>query len=169
MNTVGALLADSRPAASLRQGSIDEPTLRALLENARLAPSANNVQPWRFNVVRAGEAIAAIASRIELPALGGAGVLLAVSGKERLLSNRWKQQPFTMIDVPIACLHLLLAARERGIGSRLVLSFDRKGVAAALAIPKGESLVALIFLGEAVAYDARATVRREDVVRVDRY
>jgi nitroreductase len=169
VSVVGALLADYRPAASLRPGAIDGPTLDAVLECARLAPSANNSQPWRFNVVRDARTIGGVAERIAIPGLGGAGLLLAVSAKESLISNRWKQQPFMMIDVPIACLHLVLAAQERGIASRIVLSFDRKGVAAALAIPRGEPLVALVFLGSAETTGARAAVRREVVVRFDRY
>ena len=162
---IDKLLDDYRPAASFRPGEVPEKTILHLIEQARLAPSANNVQPWRFNVYRKPEPIAAVAERIGLPALGPAGALLAVAAKEGLFTNRWKQQPFAMIDVPIACLHVLLAAQAEGLGSRLLLSFDRKQVAAFLALPKGEPLVALIFLGEAETFAERGTVRRDEIAR----
>ena len=166
---IDRLLGDYLAAASFRAAAVTEETILHLVEQARLAPSANNTQPWRFHVYRSPERITAIAERIGLPGLGTAGAMLAVTAKEGLFTNRWKQQPFAMIDVPIACLHVLLAAQARGVGSRLVLSFDRKKAAASLSLPKGEPLVALIFLGEAETFERRGTANRAEIVHDERY
>src|SRR5438552_2201099 len=43
------------PRAFDADHALPEPTLTALLEAARWAPSANNTQPWRFLVARRGD------------------------------------------------------------------------------------------------------------------
>lgn len=158
MKVMLSLLESYRPAASFTTGELSEKTIYHLIEQARLAPSANNVQPWRFIIHRQAKTIAAVAEAINSPKLSEAAVLLMVTAKEGFFSNRWKQQPFALIDVPIACSHILLAAHDRNIGSRVIYDFPQKAVLNLIELEKKSLLVALLFLGQADEYEEAADI-----------
>lgn len=55
--SVGEAIAARRSIRRFRPEPLDDARVRALLEAARLAPSAINCQPWRFKVVRDRETL----------------------------------------------------------------------------------------------------------------
>ncbi|MDP8256118.1 MAG: nitroreductase family protein [Candidatus Alcyoniella australis] len=162
------LLRDCRPASELGRIELGDSELRQIVESARLAPSANNVQPWRFNAFRDPLLIAEAARAVGLEGLADAGALIATQAREGLIRNRWKQQPFAMIDVPIACLHILLAATQRNLGTRLVLDFDKPQVKKLLSLDK-QPLLALIFIGRPLALLDEAQVDCDRVLHVESF
>jgi len=158
------LLADYSPVASFEPGSISQEDILHIIELSHLAPSSNNVQPWRFFTYRNPETIAEVAASCGHDELKHASALMAVSAKEGLFKNRYKQQPFIMIDVPIACLHVLLAAHTKGLGSRIIYSMDRRALVKELALPRGQYLVALVFLGKARSRLHRGSIQRSELL-----
>ncbi len=123
----------------------------ALLAAARVAPSADNLQTWRFVVVRAREGREALAAAVE-PALAEpfrrAPLVLAVCGVRGIVSRLRREQPFVLVDVPIALVHLLLEAAELGLRCAWTLDPDEAAVRRALAIPEEKvSVIALCALG----------------------
>jgi len=156
-NVLG-LLRDYRPAARIERKELSDAQLDELFELARLAPSANNVQPWRFSALRDATLISRAAVALGLDGLADAGAVIAAQAQEGLFSNRWKQQPFAMIDAPIACLHLLLGCQERGLAARLLLDFDRAKLSSLLGLDKRLPLVALIFAGRGIEFLERAAI-----------
>ncbi len=119
-------------------------------EAARLAPSAENLQPCRYVVahdpaVRDRLARAAF-SGIYLPTrfAAKAPVIVAVcTGRFRPIQGKASDQ----VDCGIAGEHLVLRAVELGLGTCWIEWFDRYGARRALGVPRSMKVVALIALG----------------------
>jgi nitroreductase len=126
-------------------------TLVTLLESARWAPSAGNLQPWRFVVVTAGgqrRALAAAALGQRFLAQAPAVIVICAVAEEsaRLYGARGREL-YCLQDTAAAAENLLLAATEAGLGSCWVGAFDEDRVARALALEPGWRPVALVAVG----------------------
>lgn len=106
---------------SVRQ-YLDKPVPRdavdAMLKAAMAAPSAKNVQPWRFSVVNRREVLAALAEVLQFgkmlrqaPLAIMVGADLAVAEEGTPGYDYWKQ------DCSAATMNLLLAAEAMGLGA----------------------------------------------------
>jgi len=145
--------------SSVRHYDVDRPVsdghIAAILEAARLAPSASNMQPWRFVVVRdpvvrarlveqAFSGIYRTSRRIAAPVyLALCGVRGAADIGGRLLGHA----SYTLTDCGIAGEHAVLAAAELGLGTCWIGMFSRRRARRVLGIPAGVEVVALIALG----------------------
>ena len=149
---VGLLDAVAPEGASvgLSEAALEPPLARALLAAARVAPSADNAQTWRFISVQDPEARARLARAVSptlAPALRQAPLVLVVCGVKWLLTRARREQPFVMLDVPIAVTHLLLQAAELGLACAWTLTCDEEAVRSELQIPGDVRVVALLALG----------------------
>jgi nitroreductase len=147
---------------------VEHEKLEACLEAARLAPSADNVQPWRFVVfddrnkkaALARAAFSGIYSRSSN--FGRAPVLVVLLIKEHLLVNRGAKfvqgTPYQFVDAGIAGEHFCLAATEMGLGTCWVGWYDGRAVIRHLGLrSKGYRPIALL----AVGYPAAGIEPRE--------
>lgn len=127
------------------------------IEAARLAPSAENVQPWRFLVLDEqqvlqdfGEAAFSGIYRYSRWAMQ-APVLVVILAKPDIIANRLGKQiqgtHYYLIDIGIAGEHLILQAQELGLGSCWIGWFNARKAARALSLPPGLKVVSLIALG----------------------
>ena len=127
------------------------------LEAARLAPSACNSQPWHFIVIDEPELRKRVAERIfsGLYSMNQfaqkAPVLVAVvSEKEKFLASfggQVRDTQYCLVDIGIACEHLILQAQELGIGSCWMGWFDEKALKKELRVPKDKKIDIVIALG----------------------
>jgi nitroreductase len=146
-----------------------------ILEAARLAPSACNLQPWRFVVVESPEGREKIRACYEREWFGTAPLYIMVCGDHR---HSWKR-PFdgkdhADIDVAIATEHLCLAAAEQGLGTCWVCHFDAQRCARSFCLPEGVEPVALIPVGYPAEADSsgRTAGRRkpaDEVIARERF
>jgi len=118
-----------------------------LLECARHAPSARNTQIWHFVVFTDRATIAAAARAGGHPEWSAAPVLVAAQAKEAFFKKLQPEQPFFLIDVPIAMTHLSLAASERGLAIEWMLTPDERAWIARLGLDPKRRLVAVGLLG----------------------
>ena len=144
LNTLAKMLTETR---SFKDADVDDADLMALLEAAHLAPSAMNSQIWRFFVVRTSERLDRLAKLAEKPAFLTAPVIIAACASPYFLKRRGREQPYFMIDVPIAVSHLLLAAVERGLGCAWTYEFDELEACRIIGAPQRHRAVALVALG----------------------
>ncbi len=126
---------------------VEDALLERIFEAARLAPSARNVQEWRFVAVRD----AAVRRRIAIdaarqPFIGTAPVLLACCAETDGRIMRCGQAAYP-IDVAIAMDHLTLAAAAEGLATCWIGSFDESMVLEILHIPRQVRVVQLMPLG----------------------
>jgi len=127
------------------------------IEAARLAPSAENVQPWRFFIIDDPE----IKKQISDSAFSGiykftsfaaqAPVLIVILAKLDILANRIGKQiqgtQYYLIDIGIAGEHLVLQATELGLGTCWIGWFSKKKLRKCLNIPAKYKIVCMMSLG----------------------
>ena len=127
------------------------------LEAARFAPSACNSQPWNFIVVDEPAKKDRLADRIFAGVYSmnkfakQAPVLIAVVSEKMkflaALGAKVRDTRYYLIDVGIACEHLVLQAAELGIGSCWIGWFDEKALKDELGVPKDKKVDIVISLG----------------------
>ena len=125
---------------------VEEEKLLAVLEAGRLAPSARNMQDWRFIVVRD----AATRQRLAKAArdqqfVGKSPVVIAACGTSDLVMSCG--QLAYAIDVAIAVDHMTLAAASLDLGTCWIGAFYEEKVKEILGVPPGIRIVALLPLG----------------------
>lgn len=133
---------------------IPDEHLIQMVEAARLAPSTNNTQPWRFVIVKDPETIellSLVAGRQKFIASAKA-VIIALANRAASCCpgnpSMWHVQ-----DTMIATEHVVLAATALGYGSCWVAMLDSRNsqniaaVKQALRIPDTAEIVALVTLG----------------------
>ncbi|MDZ7725644.1 MAG: nitroreductase family protein [candidate division KSB1 bacterium] len=136
---------------------VDRDILRQCINAGRLAPSAENVQPWRYIVVDDTE----VKSRLVSKAFSGvyrptrwaakAPVLIVVCGKLDIIANRLGKQitgiSYYLIDIGISGEHVVLQAEELGLGSCWIGWFSSRGAAKALKLPRSWRPTAILAMG----------------------
>ncbi len=126
---------------------VGDEDISILLSAARVAPSADNAQIWRFITVRdpekkrrlgeaAGEGMAGAFSR--------ASVVMVACGVRFIVTRTRKEQPFAVVDVPIGLLQILLQARELNLSFTWTLDCDEPAVRKALGIPQDVRVVSMV-------------------------
>lgn len=144
------LLAGRRsPRAFASARDLDDATLRALLEAARWAPSANNSQPWRFGVARRGEpAFDALVDAL-MPGnqawAGNAAALLLVAAAETDANGR--HLAWNRYDAGQAVAHLTVQAQAEGLVVHQMGGFDPAAAAAVFDLDAGVQPLVVVAIG----------------------
>lgn len=126
----------------VEQGKID-----AILEAARVAPTAKNLQPFHIYVLKSKEAIGKI-NGLSRCAYEAPVVFIVCCDK----AKAWKS-PFDpeddsgVMDASIVGTHMMMEAFEQGLGSCWVKMFNPKAVAAAFGIPANLTPAFLLDVG----------------------
>ena len=129
--------------------AVPEEMLNEVLEAGRLAPSAKNLQPFHFIVIRSEAGLDAMAEAYPAPFFREAPVVIAVCMEP---SKGWTREKhdgknYCEVDASIATDHMTLAAEDLGLGTCWVAAFDPVKVVEALGLPDGVVPVALLSLG----------------------
>jgi nitroreductase len=105
---------------------VREADLLQILEAARLAPSACNLQPWRFAVIRDAEARRRVVEKGFLPGIKmnwalDAPVHIVIGMETSFIAHHLAPSvsgvDYPWVDIGIAGEHLVLAATELGLGT----------------------------------------------------
>jgi nitroreductase len=149
---------------------VEPEKLRACLDAARIAPSAHNVQPWRFVVVDdpvlkdklAAEAFSGIYAGSKFAAKAPVIlVLLAQPGSAAVrLGSKIQGVPFFLLDMGISGEHIVLQAEELGLATCWMGWFDYRKARKVLGIPRAFKLVAMMPIGYAETRPTREPPRK---------
>ena len=142
------VLKTRRSVRAYKPDPIPEEVLRRVLDCTRLAPSANNVQPWHFVVIRDAakrRAIAKLASGQSF--IGEAPVIIVCCGRRYTDRYSWISDNMYLVDCTIAIDHLTLAARNEGLGTCWIGAFNHDGIKRAVDIPTGYDVIMLMPVG----------------------
>jgi nitroreductase len=130
-----------------KQRPVEEDKLKTVLEAARLAPSAKNMQEWRFIVVQDSATRKKLCTAANNQAfVGEAPVIIVCCSAIPDYVMRCGHLAYP-IDVAIAMEHMALQAVEEGLGACWVGSFYEDQVKAILGIPAPVRVVELLTLG----------------------
>lgn len=136
---------------------VSVPIIEKCLEAARLAPSACNSQPWTFLVAHTPDKVASLAHA----AFGGAysmnsfaasaPVLLVViterSRYSSALGGLFRGVQFSLMDVAIACEHIVLQAADFGLGTCMLGWLNERAVKKELNLPRSTKIDIMISMG----------------------
>lgn len=134
---------------SYKPDPISEEHLNDVLEAGRLAPTACNLQPFQFIVVRQKEALAALAAAYPASWIAEAPVIIAICTTP---ANAWKRSRhddrcYSDVDAAIAADHMTLAAADLDLGTCWIAAFDPTIARAALKLPHTVEPLILLTLG----------------------
>jgi len=126
---------------------VEKEKLDAVLEAARLAPSARNVQEWRFVIVQDRDMIGRLVAAANNQAfVGEAAAVIACCAINPEYVMRCGQIAYP-IDLAIAIEHMALQAVEEGLGTCWIGSFFEDRVRKLLDVPEDVRVVELLTLG----------------------
>ena len=127
------------------------------IDAARLAPSACNSQPWKFIVVDEPEKLKAVSDAAVKGLYGAprlmakAPALIVVQAEKGTFISKVgamvRDTSFYLIDIGIACEHLVLQAAELGLGTCYIGWFNEKQVKKELGLGKSDVLPLVITMG----------------------
>lgn len=120
---------------------IPDEKLNKVLEAARLAPSAGNVQPWHFIVVTDAEKRRKLAQPRFAKFLSQAPAVIVGCGDQEASPNWY------VVDVAISMQNMVLTATSEGLGTCWIGSFDENQIKEMLRIPEKFRIVALLAVG----------------------
>lgn len=137
------------PRAFDPDAEVSDETLRTVLEAARWAPSANNMQPWRFLVARRGTE----AFRTVHDALTGfnqlwvdAASVLIVNLAE-IVDEEGRTRRWAVYDLGQAVAHLTVQAQHEGLHTHQLGGFDAARLHEAFGLPASLEVVSITTIG----------------------
>jgi len=142
---------------------VERDKLLAVLEAARSAPSAKNLQDWRFVVAtdkQTKKKLAAAANNQTFLENAGA-IIVACTVSDHVMRCGQAVGP---IDVAIALEHMCLQATELGLATCWIGSFYPDKVRPILGIPETVTIIELLALGHPA--DNSKERRREPLERI---
>jgi len=151
-------------------GPVDDEALHGVLEAARLAPTANNQQPFQVLVIHTKDRKADLA-RIYSPRwFSQPPLVLAVVSVPGAAWRRMDDMCYDVVDATIAMDHMILAAASIGLGTCWVADFDPAAAREVLGLPDDVEPIAFTPLGHP-ARDATRKRRRslDKLVRYERW
>jgi nitroreductase len=119
-----------RSVRNYKPAPVEPDKLARIWEAVRLAPSACNLQPWHFLLLKSPGARARLRGILSDWAL--TAPLLVVGLGNRQTAWRRDRESIHALDVAIAAEHLMLAAAAEGLGTCWICAFDRHALSRAL-------------------------------------
>ena len=144
--TVAECIRNRYSCRAYQDKAIEREKLDQIFEAARRAPSAKNLQDWRFVVVTDKETrqkISAAANDQQF-LKEAAAVIIACSNNDYVMRCG---QPIGPIDVAIALEHICLQATELGLATCWVGSFYPEKVRPIVGIPDDVAVIELMAIG----------------------
>jgi nitroreductase len=143
MNIVTTVIKSRHSVRKFKPDPVDEIAIRDVLECAALAPTARNIQPWLFGVLKDKEILVKISSLAENGKfIRDCAVCFAIFGE--------KKETYYLEDCCAATENLILALQAHGIASCWVAG-DKKPYAepirTLLNVPEKYTLAALVAAG----------------------
>lgn len=160
---------------------VEKEKLLRCIEAARLAPSANNSQPWKFIIIDEPALKNAVA---ELTTTGmilinqftrQAPVHVAVVREKTNVTTAvgrvLKDKNYPLIDIGITTAHFCLQATAEGLSTCIIGWFDEKKIKELLHIPKSLRLELIILVGYPPTNEIRKKKRKEttEILSYNRY
>jgi nitroreductase len=130
-----------------RPEMVEEEKLQQVLEAARLAPTACNLQPFQFIVIHTKGREAELRRIYSSAWFVQAPIVICACG---IPSQSWRRgdgKNYCDVDVTIAMDHLILAAADLGLGTCWIGAFNPDAARAVLGLPGDVEPIAFTPLG----------------------
>lgn len=163
-----------RSIRSFKSDEVTQAEIDLLIEAATYAPSAGNIQPWEFTIIRIHE----MKKRLVEAAYGQsfieeASVVIVVCANEDRSSQRYGDRGKTLYciqDTAAAIQNMLLTAYSLDLGTCWIGAFKEDEVRAVLNVPIGIKPVAIVPIGHpARKASSRQKRTMEQIVHYEKY
>lgn len=140
-----------RSIRTYKKQDLPEGTVEKLMEAARLAPSAGNVQPWEFVVATSPNT----KRNLSLAAYGQkdleeASIVIVVCANQKRAQESYRERGKTLYcfqDTAAAIQNIMLTACSLGLGSCWIGAFKEDQIKKVINCPKDLKPIALIPIG----------------------
>ncbi|MFZ5517276.1 MAG: nitroreductase family protein [Candidatus Zhuqueibacterota bacterium] len=156
-STLMSIMQARRSVRKYQDKPVEREKIVMCLEAARIAPSAENVQPWRFIVIDDPELKQEFSKQVfsgiyrATHFAANAPVIVVMLARLDILANKIGKQiqgiSYYLIDTGIAGQHFVLRAQELGLGTCWIGWFNPRAVRKVLDIPRSYKVVSLMSLG----------------------
>ncbi len=139
---------------------VEEEKISYILEQARMAPSAANRQPWKIYLVSDPAVRNRLHESYPRDWFARAPLAVVFTG---LSGTNWKRKDgmdYLLCDVTIIADYFILAATEVGLGTCYIAAFDEEIVREALSLPSDEIPLLMTPLGYPVPGSIRERSRK---------
>ena len=130
---------------------VSDDTVKRLIDAARWAPSAGNIQPWDFVIVRDLVTKRRLsAAALDQTFIEEAPIVIVVCADKKRSGGRYGQRGvnlYCLQDTAAAVQNMLLAARALGLGACWIGAFREEEVERILKTPKAVRTVAIVPVG----------------------
>ncbi len=148
---------------------VSDETLMAVLDMARLAPSACNRQPWMFLIADGDDERQAILDSYKRDWIRSAPRFIIALGDHSAAWHRPEDgKDHTDVDVSIAVEHICLAATALDLGTCWVCNFDPAAIRKSFNLPDHLEPVAIIPIGYPAKPDAVPAKTRKSLDEIVR-
>ena len=140
-----------RSIRAYTDAEVSEKTVEKLIDAARLAPSAGDIQPWEFIVIRRPEIKRGLAAAaLNQTFIEEAPVVIVVCADENRSRRGYGGRGASLYciqDTAAATENLLLAACALGLGACWIGAFYEEEVGTIMNLPKGVRPIAIVPIG----------------------
>lgn len=137
METLEAINTRASLKTHFSSREIEQEKISKILDAARVAPSARNMQPWRFILVKDRKVIENLVSRAfgetNLMAREAPVIIIACANPSDDIIRDGKE--YYLFDVALAVENMLLAATDLGLVTHLMAGVDEDEIKRLLGIP----------------------------------
>ena len=150
-----------------KSNPVEDDKLQQLLEAARLAPTACNLQPFQLIVTHTKGKEADLRRIYDSPWFVQAPVVICACGITNEAWVRRDGKSYCDVDVAIALDHLVLAATELGLGTCWIAAFDPAAAREVLGVPDQVNPIAFTPVGYPA--DQPKSKKRKPIAELVRY
>jgi nitroreductase len=127
---------------------VPEEVLKRILEAGRIAPSASNMQPWKFLVISSPGMLEKVRECYNRDWFHDAPHIVAVVGlKDRAWVRSFDKYRSVETDAAIAMTHIILAAENEGVATCWIAHFDPAKLRNALGLTSEQEIFGITPLG----------------------
>lgn len=134
--------ANRKSVRSYLETPVPDEVLSKIVDTARLAPSAGNIQPWHFIMIRKKEKRAKIAKGCKYGKFLSETPVVIVACGDKKASPRWHS-----IETSISLEHIVIAATALGLGTCWIGMFNEEEIRKMIGLPERFEIIALMALG----------------------
>ncbi len=156
-STLNEIIKKRRSVRKYSSREVTDSEIETILEAARLAPSSNNTQCWRFVVVRDKETIERLSKCgpfISRPVIGfieKAPCVIVCCAEPQAIYHKATQKvipgDLAVMDVIIATEHIVLSSAEMGLGTCWIGWVSDKKISKLLDLPKTWKVITMLAVG----------------------
>jgi nitroreductase len=150
-----------------KHNPIGKEKLSKVLNAARLAPTANNRQPFQIIVIHTKGREPELLSIYQREWFVQAPLILCVCGLPSIAWKRRDGRQYLDVDIAIVIDHMVLAASDIGLGTCIIAAFDATNARRVLSIPDDAEPILFTPLGYPA--DSSGIKKRKNLEELIRY